>query len=178
MLWLWYTDRITGAASYFLLVAAALTGIPYNHPPMGIVHRFARKIHTPLSTVAVIVLLGHSALGAYDAWLVETGDVPAPKYGLRFLAAGTALGLGATVLTIVATLAFADPKRFQRSWQPRTVHLFAYGGFAFATLHALAIGTDVAAWGLWVAVAIGVAVAALIAARIIRPTQAEFDALR
>jgi len=39
-------------------------------------------------------------------------------------------------------LGFTDAKRFERPWGPRVIHSFAYAGFAFGTIHAAAIGTD------------------------------------
>lgn len=143
MLALWYADRASAILAYVALVASAFTGIAYNAASFGALHLWSRKIHTPVSWVAVVLLLLHGALGTVDTLLVATGASPAPGYGTPFLVAGVALGGGALVLTVVATLAFVDPKRFERPWKPGLVHAFAYGGFAFATIHAAAVGTDV-----------------------------------
>lgn len=142
LLW-WYADRASAVLSYVVLVASVFTGIAYNASSFGFVHRWSRKIHTPVSWIAVVLLLVHGVLGTIDTVFVATGSSPAPGYGTPFLIAGAALGGGALVLTIVATLAFVDPKRFERPWKPGLVHAFAYGGFAFATIHAAAVGTDI-----------------------------------
>ena len=159
MLLLWYADRATGISAYMLLVVSVFTGIAYNAKAFGAVHRFAQATHTPLSWAAVALLLLHGGLGAVDALLVVNGSTPPPGYGLPFLVAGAAMGLGALILVVVATIAFVDPKRIERPWKPGVVHAFAYGGFAFATIHAAAVGTDVREFALQGIAAIGVLLA-------------------
>lgn len=142
MLWLWFADRATALLAYPALVLAAFTGIAHSAKSRGFLHRWARAYHTYVSLLAVLLVLAHGGLGAWDAYVVARGQVPEPSYGLAFFLAGTAIGIGALFLTVVATLAFLDAKRFTRPWSPRLVHAFAYAGFAFATVHAVAIGTD------------------------------------
>jgi len=77
-----------------------------------------------------------------DAWFVVTGQVPAPAYSMPYFLGGVTVGVGALLMLVVAVLGFTDAKRFQRPWGPRVVHSFTYAGFAFGTIHAAAIGTD------------------------------------
>jgi hypothetical protein len=88
------------------------------------------------------VTLLHAGLGVLDAWFVLTGRVPSPAYSVSYFVGGVTVGLGALLLLVVAVLGFTDPGRFDRPWGPRVVHAFAYAGFAFGTIHAAAIGTD------------------------------------
>ena len=159
MLWLWYADRTSGLLAYLLLVASVFTGIAYNAQSFGAVHRLSRAVHNPLSWIAVALLVLHGGLGTVDTFLVGTGGSPTPGYGLPFLLAGVAVGVGALILVIVATLAFADPHRFERPWKPGLIHALAYGGFAFATLHAVAVGTDIRDFAVQGLSAIGILLA-------------------
>jgi len=165
MLWLWYADRTSGMLAYVVLVASAFTGIAYNATSFGWVHRLSRGIHTPVSWAALVTLLAHGGLGAVDTLLVVDGEAPAPNSGIPFLVAGVAVGLAALVVTIVATLAFLDPRRFERPWRPGVVHAFAYGGFAAATLHAVAVGTDIRTFAVDGLAAIGFLLALTVALR-------------
>lgn len=141
----WLLDRATGLVAYPALYAAVLTGIFYNTRRFGALHEAARSVHVEVSTLATVLLLAHGALGLADTWLVATGASPPPTYSTPYLYAGVAVGVGALALVVVSVLGFLDAKRFERPWGPRTVHAFAYAGFAFATVHAVAVGTDVAA---------------------------------
>ena len=140
----WYLDRGAALVAYPSLYLAVLTGILYNTEAFGVLHEAARRIHIEVSVFAMIVTLFHASLGVLDAWIVVTGQVPAPVYGVQYFLGGITVGLGALLLLVVAVLGFTDAKRFQRPWGPRVVHSFAYAGFAFGTIHAAAIGTDLA----------------------------------
>ncbi|MFB6121474.1 MAG: hypothetical protein ABEJ68_10200 [Halobacteriaceae archaeon] len=63
---------------------------------------------------------------------------------MSYFVGGVVVGVGALLLLVVAVLGFTAPERFDQPWGPRVVHGFAYGGFVFATIHAAALGTDVA----------------------------------
>jgi hypothetical protein len=76
--------------------------------------------------------------------LVVTGQVPKPAYTVPYFLGGVAVGTGALLMLVVAVLGFTDAPRFERPWGPRVVHSFAYAGFVFGTVHAAAIGTDMA----------------------------------
>lgn len=138
----WFLDRGAALVAYPALYLAVLTGIFYNTESFGVLHGAARRVHIEISVFAMIVTLLHGALGALDAWYVITGQVPAPAYSMRYFMGGVVVGIGALVVLVVAVLGFIDAKRFSRPWGPRVVHSFAYGGFAFGTIHAIAIGTD------------------------------------
>ncbi|CCQ36126.1 uncharacterized protein Nmlp_1939 [Natronomonas moolapensis 8.8.11] len=138
----WLLDRGAALITYPLLYLAVLTGIFYNTESFGVLHEAARRIHVELSVFAMIVTLLHAGLGVLDAWFVVIGAVPAPAYSMPYFFGGVAVGAGALLMLVVAVVAFIDPKRFQRPWGPRVVHSFAYAGFAFGTIHAAAIGTD------------------------------------
>lgn len=140
---LWYLDRAAALVAYPALYLAVLTGIFYNTKSFGRLHDAARRVHIEVATFAMLVTLLHAALGVLDTWQVVTGQVPQPSYTTGYLVAGVAVGAGALLLLVVSVLGFLDAKRFERPWGPRVVHAFAYGGFAFATIHAAAVGTDV-----------------------------------
>lgn len=140
---IWYLDRGAALLAYPMLYLAVLTGIFYNTRTFGRLHEAARRVHVEVSVFAMILTLLHGLLGVLDTWLVVTGEVPQPSYSVGFLLGGVAVGVGALLLLVVAVLGFLDARRFERPWGPRVVHAFAYGGFAFGTIHAAAIGTDV-----------------------------------
>ncbi|MFD1587223.1 hypothetical protein ACFR9U_09525 [Halorientalis brevis] len=139
----WLLDRATGLVAYPALYAATVTGILYGEPQFGTLAKLARRVHVEIAVFALVVTLAHGLLGVLDTWLVATGQAPEPQYGTTFLVAGAAVGVGALLLTIVAALGFLDATRFSAPWGPQVVHGFAYAGYAFATIHAAAIGTDV-----------------------------------
>jgi len=138
----WYLDRGAAIVTYPSLYLAVLTGVLYNTKSFGVLHRAAQRVHIELSVFAMLVTLLHAGLGVLDAWFVVSGQAPAPSYSMSYFLGGVAVGVGALVLLVVAVLGFTDARRFQRPWGPRVVHSFAYAGFAFGTLHAVAIGTD------------------------------------
>jgi hypothetical protein len=138
----WYLDRGAALVTYPALYLAVLTGILYNTEAFGVLHDAARRVHIELSVFAILVTLLHAGLGVVDTWFVLTGQVPKPAYSMSYFTGGVAVGVGALLLLVVAVLGFADAKRFERPWGPRVVHSFAYVGFAFGTIHAAAIGTD------------------------------------
>jgi len=139
----WLLDRGAALVAYPALYLAVLTGILYNTASFGVLHEAARRVHIELSVFATTVTLLHAGLGVLDAWFVVTGQVPAPAYSMPYFLGGVTVGAGAVLLLVVAVLGFTDASRFQRPWGPRVVHSFAYAGFAFGTVHAAAIGTDV-----------------------------------
>lgn len=140
----WYLDRGAALLAYPALYVAVLTGIFYNTKVFGRLHDAARRVHVEVAVFAMIVTFLHVGLGVVDTWLVVTAQVPPPSYSVGYLLAGVGVGAGALGLLVVSVLGFLDAKRFERPWGPRVVHAFAYGGFAFATIHAAAVGTDVA----------------------------------
>lgn len=140
---IWYLDRAAGLVAYPALYLAVLTGILSNTSAFGRLHEASKRVHIEVSVFAMLVTLLHAGLGLLDTWLVVTEQVPQPSYSTAYLLAGLAVGVGALVLLVVSVLGFLDAKRFERPWGPRVVHAFAYGGFAFGTIHAVAVGTDV-----------------------------------
>lgn len=139
----WYLDRATALVAYPALYLAVLTGIVHNTDRFGWLTRAARRIHVEVSVLAMLVTLVHGLLGVVDTYLVATGQAPQPSYTVGYMLAGVGVGIGSLLLLVVAVLGFLDPARFERPWSPTVVHAFAYGGFAFATVHAVAVGTDV-----------------------------------
>lgn len=138
----WLLDRGAALVAYPSLYLAVLTGIFYNTEAFGALHDAARRVHIELSVFAMLVAVLHAGLGVLDTWFVLSGQVPAPTYSMSYLLGGVTVGAGALLLLVVAVLGFVDASRFDQPWGPRVVHGFAYGGFAFATIHAAAIGTD------------------------------------
>ncbi|MFB6171866.1 MAG: hypothetical protein ABEJ23_04980 [Haloarculaceae archaeon] len=139
----WYLDRATALVAYALLYLAMLTGIFYNADGYDTLRDAARRVHVELSVLAMLVTIGHAVVGVLDTVLVLGGQVPPPSYSPAYMVAGVTVGAGALLLLVVAVLGFLDARRFERPWAGRVVHAFAYGGFAFATVHAAAVGTDV-----------------------------------
>jgi len=140
----WLLDRGAGLVAYPALYLAVLTGIFYNTEAFGILHEASRRVHIELSVFAMLVTLLHAGLGILDAWSVLSGQAPAPAYSMSYFLGGVVVGVGALLMLVVAVLGFTDAKRFDQPWGPRVVHGFAYGGFVFGTIHAAAIGTDIA----------------------------------
>ncbi|MCQ4332401.1 hypothetical protein KM295_02645 [Natronomonas sp. F2-12] len=139
----WLLDRGAALVAYPTLYLAVLTGIFYNTEPFGVLHEAAQRVHIELSVFAMVVTLLHALLGILDTWFVVTGEAPLPAYSRSYFVGGVVVGVGALLLLVVAVFGFVDAKRFSRPWGPRVVHSLAYGGFAFGTIHAAAIGTDV-----------------------------------
>lgn len=150
---LWYLDRGSALVAYGALWLAAMTGVFHNARDMGALHRAARALHTPASVLASAAVLGHVALGTIDSALLLLGVVPHPSYSDAWFLGGVVIGIASLLLLVTAVLGFLDARSFPRPWDARTVHLFAYGGFAFASLHAIALGSDVAAWAVSAVVA-------------------------
>jgi len=140
----WLLDRGAALVAYPALYLAVLTGIFYDTEAFGTLHDAARRVHIELSVFATLVTLLHAGLGVLDTWFVVSSRAPAPPYSTSYFLGGVAVGGGALLLLVVAVLGFSDAKRFDQPWGPRVVHSFAYGGFAFGTIHAAAVGTDVA----------------------------------
>lgn len=139
---LWLLDRGAALVAYPALYLAVLTGVLFNTESFGILHRGAQSVHIELSVFAMVVTLIHAGLGVLDTWVVLSGRTPAPAYSLTYFLGGVAVGGGALLLLVVAVLGFADARRFDQPWGPRTVHAFSYAGFTLSTLHAAAVGTD------------------------------------
>ncbi|MFB6102497.1 MAG: hypothetical protein ABEJ73_08010 [Haloplanus sp.] len=140
----WLLDRGAALVAYPALYLAVLTGVLYNTEAFGALHEAARRVHVELSVFATFVTLLHAGLGVLDTWFVVTGQAPAPAYSMSYFLAGVVVGTGALFLLVVAVLGFTDARRFDGPWGPRVVHGFAYAGFTFGTIHAAAIGTDIA----------------------------------
>lgn len=138
----WYLDRAAGLVGYAALYLAVLTGVLYNAEGFGPLKDAARRVHVEISVFALLVLVGHGLLGVVDTWFVVTGETPPPAYGVSYLLGGVAVGAGAFLLLVVGVLGFVDARRFERPWTPTVVHAFTYGAFAFGTIHAAAVGTD------------------------------------
>lgn len=140
---LWLVDRALALVAYPSLYLAVLTGVLYRARRFGPLHDAARRVHVEVSVLAVIVMLAHGILGLIDAGLVLSGAVPTPAYGRWYFLAGLAVGAGGFVVLLVSVTAFLAPRRFASPWTARVVHALAYVGFAFAAVHAVAVGTDV-----------------------------------
>jgi hypothetical protein len=136
---LWYLDRASALVLYPALWLTVLTGVFFTERQFGVIHRFSVRIHIGLAVFAVGVMALHAVVGTIDAWLVVDGVAPAPNYPFPLFVAGVGVGGVALVLVVVAVLGFLEPRRFEH---PQAVHALAYGGFAFATIHAVAIGND------------------------------------
>lgn len=139
---LWLLDRGAAIVSYPALYLAVLTGIFYNTKSFGALHRAARRVHIEISVFAMVVTLLHAGLGLLDTWYIYTGQTQLPLFSMSYFIGGVIVGVGALLMLVTAVLGFVDAKRFRKPWGPRVVHSFAYGGFAFGTIHAAAIGTD------------------------------------
>lgn len=142
MPWLWYLDRASGLLAYATLYLAVVSGVFYPTAAFGVVTRLARRYHVRIAVLSTLLFLFHAGVGIVDAGLVVTGRVPAPRYPLWYFVVGVVVGAEGLLLLVVAILGFVDAKRFERPWTPRVVHALAYGGYAFATVHLMAIGSD------------------------------------
>ncbi|MFB6179690.1 MAG: hypothetical protein ABEI77_08205 [Halorientalis sp.] len=166
---LWYLDRATGLVAYPVLFLAVVTGIVYNTPDFGRLYTAARRIHIEISVFATLLLLAHGLVGAVDSVSVLVGSVPAPNYPLWYFVAGSLVGVSGLFLLVVAVLGFVDARRFRGRWGPRTVNALAYGGYGFATIHLVAIGTDIGpAWRLATLAGLGVVIYLLVFRLLVR----------
>ncbi len=143
----WLLDRATGLLAYPLLYLAVLSGIFYSPKAreFGTLHATARNWHIEVSVLATLLMVVHGLLGTIDTAKYAAGVVPEMGYPVWYFVAASAVGAGGFLMIVVAVLGFVDARRFSPPWGGRTVHLFVYGGFAFGTVHAVAIGTDVTA---------------------------------
>jgi hypothetical protein len=139
---IWYLDRAAGLLAYAALYVAVLSGIFYDARGFGWLREAARRLHVEVSVFTLLLTGLHGVLGTLDTWAIAVGDAPAPAYGQPYLLVGVVVGLGTVLTLVVAVLGFVDARRFDRPWSPTVVHAFAYAAFAFATIHAAAIGTD------------------------------------
>lgn len=142
---LWIVDRASALVAYPALFLAVLTGIFYASPRFGLIHDAARRVHVEIAVFAGLVTLLHGAVGTLDALTVVSGSVPPPALPRSYVAVAALVGAGALLLVAVAVAGFVDAARFDGEWTPRAVHGFAYVGFGFATIHAVAVGSDVGA---------------------------------
>ncbi|WP_423745428.1 hypothetical protein V5735_05425 (plasmid) [Haladaptatus sp. SPP-AMP-3] len=136
---LWYLDRASALVLYPALWLTVLTGVFFTERRFGAIHRLSLRTHIELAVFAVGMMALHAVVGTIDAWLVVDGIAPAPNYPFSLFIAGVGVGGVTVVLVIVAVLGFLEPRRFEH---PKAIHALAYGGFAFATVHAVAIGSD------------------------------------
>jgi hypothetical protein len=160
----WYVARAGGLVAWGLLVASMLWGLLYATRLLGRraapwwlfgVHRFLGG----LALVFVGIHVGALLLDDYVGF--GPADVLVPG-AAAWHPVAVAWGVVATyALVAVETTSLLRRRLPHRLW--RGVHLASYPLFAFATIHALASGTDVAATfgdGLLVALgAVAVAVA-------------------
>lgn len=136
----WLLDRGTALVTLPALWLAVVTGVfVRTRHPAGL-HRFSNRWHTRISVFALLVAGMHAATGTLDAVFLEAGVAPAPGYPNWLFLAGVGLGVLSLVATLVAVVSFLAPWRFD---DPSLVHALAYVGFAFAVVHAIAVGTDV-----------------------------------
>lgn len=138
---LWIVDRAAGLVAYPALYMAVLTGIFYNSTAFGSLCDASRRIHVEVSTFATIMVIIHSLLGVVDTLRTLENSGSELAFSTTYFLGGVGVGVGGLGLLVVSVLGFLDARRWDRPWGPRTVHAFAYAGFAFATIHAIAIGT-------------------------------------
>ena len=168
-MWVWYLDRSAGIVALVALWLSVLTGIAYNARGFGPLHRASRILHLPASVVASTALLAHVAIGLIDAGIVLARQVPHPAYSDAYFLVGLGVGIVALLVIVTSTLAFIDPKRFERPWDPRLVHAFAYFGFVAAIVHAIALGSDLYSFALPGLVAATLLLLGVLIARVIAP---------
>lgn len=142
---LWIVDRASALVAYPALFLAVLTGIFYASPRFGPIHDAANRVHVEVAVFAALVTVLHGIVGTLDALAVVSGTVPSPALPRSYVAVAALVGAGALLLLAVAVVGFVGVARFDGRWTPRAVHGFAYVGFGFATLHAVAVGSDVGA---------------------------------
>ncbi|MBM3658691.1 MAG: hypothetical protein FJW95_04220 [Actinobacteria bacterium] len=159
----WYVSRSTGIVSWGLLLASMLWGVLSATRVLGRrarpwwmlgVHRFLGA----LAVVFVVVHVGALILDGYTSFGLVDVLVP---FASEWKPLPVALGVvGLYVLLAVELTSLAQRHLPRTVW--RQIHLASYGLFAFATVHALAAGTDVRDVLVGgVAVGVGVVVALL-----------------
>jgi len=161
---LWYADRGSAVVLYPALWAAVATGAARRLPVLPVLRDASRRHHVTVSVFAVLVGLIHGVLGTVDTAVILDGAAPMPAYGPTVLLGGVAVGAVGALLTGIAVLGFLDPRRFDR---PVVVHALAYLGFGVGTLHALLVGTDVTELVVQGVLGLLLAVAFLLAVRVL-----------
>lgn len=142
----WYVSRATGIVTWGLLVASMLWGFLHATRLLG---RRARPwwmlgVHRFLGALAAVFVVVHVlALVADNYTHFGVADILVP-FASQWRALPVALGVvGFYVLMAVEITSLLQRHLPRNAW--RQIHLASYGLFAFATLHALSAGTDVAA---------------------------------
>jgi predicted ferric reductase len=159
----WYVSRATGIVSWGLLIASMLWGFLYATRLLGWRARpwWMLGVHRFLGALALTFVVVHVlALVADNYTTFGLADVLVP-FASDWRTVPVALGIvGVYVLLAVEITSLLQRRIPRRLW--RQIHLASYGLFAFATLHALSAGTDVApVIGGGVAIGVGTVVALL-----------------
>ena len=141
----WYVSRSTGIVAWGLVVASMVWGFLYATRVLG---RRARPwwmlgVHRFLGALAVVFVVVHVlAIIADDYTSFGLVDVLVP-FASAWKPIPVALGIVGTYILVTVEITSLLQRHLPRTvW--RQIHLASYGLFAFATLHALSAGTDVA----------------------------------
>jgi len=148
--------------SYTLLFAAAVTGVLSRRGTPGPIRVRAQRVHKWLAFGAG-ALVGIHVLTQLDAVVLAvevighlvTGEAAAVTPRMATTAAGVGIGAGATMILTVAALSFLRPRYFTGRAKSVVVHGFVYGGFAFATIHALLLGHDATTYVAFTVIVLG-----------------------
>lgn len=142
----WYVSRSTGIVTWGLLLASILWGFLHATRLLGRRVRpwWMLGVHRFLGALATVFVVVHVlALVADNYTTFGLADILVP-FASRWRPIPVALGVVALyVLMAVEITSLLQRHLPRKAW--RQIHLASYGLFAFATVHALSAGTDVAA---------------------------------
>jgi sulfoxide reductase heme-binding subunit YedZ len=167
----WYLTRSTGIVSFVLMTVALAFGIAATQRALASPSwpRFAtQNLHRNVSLLALGLLLVHVVTTIVDGYVtISWWNVVVPfltDYHRLWTGLGT---IASDLLLAIIVTSLLRLSMTLRAW--RWVHLSAYAVWPLSFLHFLYTGTDSAhgRFGLWVAVASGVAVGLSIVVRLL-----------
>jgi sulfoxide reductase heme-binding subunit YedZ len=167
---LWYLNRGSGAVTLVLFTLTVVLGVlSLGGRPARRVPRFVvQSLHRNAALLAFVMLGAHVVSAVVDEYV----DI---RWWQAFLPFGAAyeplwLGLGAVALDLLLVIAVTSMLRRRladRTW--RLLHQLAWPMWGLSLAHGIGMGTDLRDGWWLVTLACGVAVAAALVWRLVRP---------
>ncbi len=141
--WAWYISRASGLMAYFLLWLVMFFGLAIRTPILKKIFppAFSYETHAWLSAQALILVFFHSGALLWDKYLqLKVLDLFVPFHSRIYTNELTFGILGLYLMILLLLTSYFRKFYSYKIW--RAVHFLNIILFAVATLHALAIGTD------------------------------------